>query len=136
MFHNITNCICCLVPLLAYLGNLLMQSQNIIKPNVFQVFSTSGHRKSSSFGCDNCGEYNEKFLVGYHLLHISGLENSAVSWSCTLHGTHRIPEHCFEMVIMIMILFIFSKQCQGSGWGKLYFHFLHFDLSCRQIQFN
>ena len=56
------------------------------------------------------------------------------SWSCTLHGTHRIPEHCFEMDIMIMILFIFSKQCQGSGWGKLYFHFLHFDLSCRHIQ--
>ena len=47
---------------------------------MFQVFSTSGHRKSSSFGCDNCGEYNEKFLVGsliiFYILLISGLENS------------------------------------------------------------
>ena len=53
------------------------------------------------------------------------------NWICTLHGTHRIPEHYFQMIV---ILFYLLQTMNAWGWGKLCFHFLHFDLSCRHIQ--
>ena len=53
------------------------------------------------------------------------------NWICILHGTQRIPEHCFQM---IMILFYLLQTMNAWGWGKLCFHLLHFDLSCRHTQ--
>ena len=54
------------------------------------------------------------------------------NWICTLHGTHRIPEHCFQMIVILFYLL----QTMPGDW--VHFAFIFFILicpvACRHIQ--
>ena len=52
------------------------------------------------------------------------------NWICTLHGTHRIPEHYFQMIVILFYLL----QTMPGDW--VHFAFIFFILNCPIGIFN
>ena len=106
MFHNITNCICCLVPLLAYFGNLWCH-RILLNRMCFKYFPPRATASPLHLVVTTA---ESTMKSSWWVI----LSSSACFWirqfNCICWWNSPSPEHCFEM-----ILFFYHLQAMPAG---------------------